>query len=444
MSQEQKDTIQPKAIALLPIAVFLVLFIGVGAYLQSQGTSFAFYQLPAPIAILPALALALLLSKDKLNHAIDQMVKGMGDNNIITMCLIFLLAGGFSVVAKATGGVDSVVGIGLSVIPSWFLVPGVFIVSAFIATAMGTSMGTIAAVAPIAFGVSEAAGVSPAFMAGAVLSGAMFGDNLSIISDTTIAATRTQNCQMKDKFRENFKIALPAAIIALVLFWYLSGNTQVPDQGELAIVPAIPYLFILVLAVIGVNVFVVLTLGIVLAGLFGIFLADYQVLTFAKDIYAGFKGMQEIFILAMFIGGLSELMRRQGGLAFLQKWVSKLVDGLGRSKGSAQLGIAILVMLTNVCTANNTIAILVAGTVAKDVADEHGITGRRSASILDIFACVIQGVIPYGAQVLLLGSLFKITPLEVSAMAIYPFILAIVGLITLFIRHRGAQAAIAE
>ncbi|MFM2479875.1 Na+/H+ antiporter NhaC family protein [Celerinatantimonas sp. YJH-8] len=440
MNQDQKNTeIQPRAIALLPIAVFLVLFIGVGAYLQSKGTHFAFYQLPAPVAILPALALALLLSKNKLNKAIEQMIQGMGHNNIITMCLIFLLAGGFSVVAKATGGVDSVVGIGLSIIPSWFLVPGLFIVSAFIATAMGTSMGTIAAVGPIAVGISHAAGVSPELMAGAVLSGAMFGDNLSIISDTTIAATRTQNCQMKDKFRENFKIALPAAILALLIFWYLSGNTSVPDQKDLAILPAIPYIIILILAIVGVNVFVVLALGILLAGLNGIIGSDYSLMVFAKDIYKGFTGMQEIFILSLFIGGLSELMRHQGGLAFLQKWVSKLVDRLGRGQGSAQLGIAVLVMLTNICTANNTIAILVAGGVAKEVADEHHISGRRSASILDIFACVIQGLIPYGAQVLLLGSLFKITPLNVISMAVYPLVLAVVALITLFIRHRGTQ-----
>lgn len=435
MKRQGKDgSIQPRAIALLPILVFLLIFIGVGFYLQIHGTHFAFYQLPSPVAILPALALALILSKEPLNKAIDQMIHGMGHNNIITMCLIYLLAGGFSVVAKATGGVDSVVGIGLSIIPSWFLVPGIFIVSAFIATAMGTSMGTIAAVAPIAVGISHATDVSPALMAGSVLSGAMFGDNLSIISDTTIAATRTQNCEMKDKFRENFALALPAAIIALIVFWYLSGHASVPAQNSVAIMPAIPYLFILVLAIGGINVFVVLALGIILAGLSGIMGSDYAFMAFAKDIYKGFTSMQEIFILSLFIGGLSELMRLQGGLSFLQKYVEKLVSKFGQGKGSAQLGIAILVMLTNICTANNTIAILIAGGLAKEVANDYDISGRRSASILDIFACVIQGLVPYGAQILLLGSLFKLSPLDISQMSIYPMLLAVVSLLAIFIR----------
>ncbi|MFM2476820.1 Na+/H+ antiporter NhaC family protein [Celerinatantimonas sp. MCCC 1A17872] len=435
MSQEKDLNPKPSAIALLPIAIFLILFIGVGAYFQHLGTKYAFYQLPSPVAILPALALALLLSKQRLNKAIDQMISGMGHNNIITMCLIYLLAGGFSVVAKATGGVDAVVGIGLSVIPSWFLVPGLFLVSAFIATAMGTSMGTISAVGPIAVGISQTAGIPAPLMAGAVISGAMFGDNLSIISDTTIAATRTQNCEMKDKFRENFWIALPAAIITFAIFWYLSGSAQAPTH-DYSIWPAIPYLFILFLAIIGVNVFVVLALGILIAGLFGIIGMDYAWLTFAKDIYKGFTSMQEIFILSLMIGGLSELMRRQGGLHYLQKLVTKLVSIFGTSKGTAQLGIAILVMLTNICTANNTIAILIAGSVAKEVADEHEISGRRSASILDIFACVVQGLIPYGAQALLLGSLFGLSPLTVSLMAIYPMTLGVVSLIALFLRHR--------
>lgn len=436
MSQS-KDNPNPRALALLPMAVFLLLFIGVGLYMQSQNQAMAFYQLPAPVAILPALGLALFLSKDKINHAIEQMIAGMGDNNIITMCLIFLLAGAFSAVAKATGGLDAVVTIGLYVIPSWFLTPGLFIVSAFIALSMGTSMGTISAIGPIAFGISEAAGIPVSLMAGAVISGSMFGDNLSIISDTTIAATRTQKCEMRDKFRENFWIALPAAIVTLIIFWYLSDTAVVP-KDELSILPAIPYLVILLLAVLGLNVFFVLTLGIILAGIFGIYWGDYAWMSMTKDIYIGFQKMQDIFLLAMFIGGLSELMRRQGGIAYLQKVVNRFVSIFGQSQGTAQLGIAILVMLTNLCTANNTIAILISGDVAKNVANTHHISGRRSASILDIFACVVQGLIPYGAQCLLVGSQFGLSPLTVTTMAIYPMTLAVISLITLFIRHRQA------
>lgn len=435
----------PNPAALLPLLLFLALFIGTGTWLTLQGVEFAFYQLPAPVAALPAVVLALLLGKDGFNQNLETFFKGVGDSNIMAMCLIYLLAGAFATVAKATGGVDATVALGLSLIPGWCLLPGLFLISAFIATAMGTSMGTIGAVAPVALGVAQAAGIDPVLMAGTILSGAMFGDNLSIISDTTIAATRSQGCEMKDKFRENIKIAAPAAVLVILLYLTLGnvGDAPVP-QGDIALLKVLPYLLILGLALAGVNVFVVLGLGILCAGLVGM-TAGYPLGQFSKDIYQGFTGMQEIFLLSMLIGGLGALMERQGGLAWVGERISALIarftrqhDGEQNEK-AAELGIAGVVGLTNVCTANNTVAIIVAAKVSRALAERHGVTPRRAASLLDIFSCVVQGLLPWGAQALLLGSIFALSPLAVVSMSIYPMALAISALAAIFIKHQWRQ-----
>ncbi len=445
-SKNSNKAIAPSAVALLPLVLFLALFIGVGTYLSLQGVDFAFYQLPAPIAVLPAVILALILSKDKLNRSIEHFMRGVGHQDIIAMCMIYLLAGAFAAVAKASGGVDATVNLGLSAIPTSMILPGIFLISAFIATAMGTSMGTIAAVAPVALGIAQSAGMSLPLTAGVVLSGAMFGDNLSIISDTTIAATRSQGCEMKDKFKENIRIALPAALVALVIFAFNSTATQVPETSPIEWLKVLPYVTILILAVSGMNVFVVLTIGIVLAG--GVSLSsidDYGLTNFAQDIYSGFGNMQEIFLLSMLIGGLSELMRRQGGLAFLTNLVSGIIRTFGSSHSkeangrASELGIAGLVSMVNTCTANNTVAIIVSGSVARQLAEENNVSPRRSASLLDIFSCVIQGVLPYGAQVLLLGSVFNLSPLEVVANSYYCFALAIAAIVAVFIKHPARQ-----
>ncbi|MGF1840680.1 Na+/H+ antiporter NhaC family protein [Vibrio atlanticus] len=447
-SKNSNAVIAPSAVALIPLIVFLALFIGVGTYLSLQGVDFAFYQLPAPIAALPAVMLALLLSKHKLNRAIEQFLGGVGHKDIIAMCMIYLLAGAFAAVAKASGGVDATVNLGLSAIPTSMILPGIFLISAFIATAMGTSMGTIAAVAPVALGIADSAGMSIPLTAGVVLSGAMFGDNLSIISDTTIAATRSQGCEMRDKFKENIRIALPAALIAIVIFAFNSTATQVPETGPIEWLKVLPYITILILAVSGMNVFVVLTIGILLAG--GVSLGsieNYGMTDYVKDIYAGFGNMQEIFLLSMLIGGLSELMRRQGGLAFLTNLVSGLIRAFGSSHSkqangrASELGIAGLVSMVNLCTANNTVAIIVSGSVARQLAEENNVSPRRSASLLDIFSCVIQGVLPYGAQVLLLGSVFNLSPLEIVSNSYYCFALAIVAVVAVFIKHPARQVA---
>ncbi|MDW3189451.1 Na+/H+ antiporter NhaC family protein, partial [Vibrio sp. Vb0932] len=293
------------------------------------------------------------------------------------------------------------------------------------------------------------AGMSSPLTAGVVLSGAMFGDNLSIISDTTIAATRSQGCEMKDKFKENIRIALPAALVAMGIFAFNSTATQVPETGPIEWLKVLPYVTILILAVSGLNVFVVLTIGILLAG--GVSLVsidDYGLTNLAQDVYSGFGNMQEIFLLSMLIGGLSELMRRQGGLAFLTNLVSSMIHAFGSSHSkhansrASELGIAGLVSMVNGCTANNTVAIIVSGSVARQLAEENNVSPRRSASLLDIFSCVVQGILPYGAQVLLLGSVFNLSPLEVVANSYYCFALAIAAIVAVFIKHPARQPAV--
>ena len=434
--------------ALLPLLLFLTLFLGTGIYLTLQGVEYAFYQLPAPVAVLPALVLALILTKDSVNQTIEYFIKGVGDSNVIAMCLIYLLAGAFAAVASATGGVDATVNLGLSVIPSWFLLPGFFLISAFIATAMGTSMGTLGAVAPIALGVATNTGIDYALMAGTILSGAMFGDNLSIISDTTIAATRTQGCQMKDKFKENLRIAMPAALVVLVILYLLSSDATLPPVADIQWLKVAPYLAILVLALSGVNVFVVLGSGIALAGGLGMISdSQYSLLTYSKDIYSGFGNMQEVFILSLFIGGLGAVMKHQGGLTFICQYIEGLLlhvntnkQQVSRAEGKfsvgAEFAIAGVVTLTNLATANNTVAIIVASDVAKNLAQAHGVVPKRSASLLDIFACAIQGGLPYGAQILLLGAMFKLSPLDISLHGYYPAALACAAIITIAFRSR--------
>ncbi len=427
--------------ALLPLFLFLGLFIGAGLYFQSQGVDYAFYQLPSVIAILPAIVLAVLLSKQKINSAIETFIEGIGHSNIIAMCLIYLLAGAFAAVAKATGGVDATVALGLSFIPSNLLLPGFFVIAAFIATSMGTSMGTIAAVAPVALGVADQAQIDYALMAGAVMSGALFGDNLSIISDTTIAATRTQGCEMKDKFRENLVFAIPASILTLIAFSIVGqGQADIAAQ-DIEILKVLPYLTILVLAVVGLNVFVVLSLGIVLAGMTGVLTSEYSVIQFGNDIYTGFTNMQEIFILSMLVGGLAALMQQQGGLTFVSKQIEGLISRFSKANGeassrAAELGMAAIVAATNTCVANNTVSIVVTGDIAKELAEKHGVSPKRAASILDIFACIIQGLIPHGAQALLIASVFTISPLTAVSNAWYCMILAVIAVIIVIFRKR--------
>ena len=418
-------SVRPSALALTPLLLFLALFFGAGLYYTAQGEAMGFYQLRAPVAILPALALGVWLARRRGVPAQQTLLQGMGDGNVMLMCLIFLLAGAFATVSKTIGAVDAVVALGLGALPAGLILPGLFLVAAFVSLSIGTSMGTLAAVVPIALGVADAAGLDRVLVTSAVLGGAMFGDNLSIISDTTIAATRSQGAEMRDKFRENFRIALPAAIATIVLLATLgdAAPVEAPDAASPWLV--LPYVVVLGLALAGLDVVLVLGIGLVVSGVFGFVLAqEYDMVSFAGDIYLGFESMVEITLLSILIGGLAALIKATGGLAWLAQVIAKFARGhTGRRAG--EISIAALAAGSDALTANNTVAILVTGSLAKDIAQRHGISPRRAASVLDIFACVVQGVLPYGAQILLAASLAAVSPLALAGSVYYCWLLAL-------------------
>lgn len=411
-------------LSLLPFLLFIGLFLGSGIVLQIQGVDHPFQQLPGQVAILPALILAVILHRKSLKESIAVLVKGAGNDNIITMCMIFLLAGAFSSVAEATGGVEAVVNAGLQIIPAGYILPGLFVISALISLAMGTSVGTIGALAPVAVGFANQTGMDPTFIAGALFGGAMFGDNLSIISDTTIAATRTQGVDMRDKFRENIKVALPAAIITVIVFLLIATDSAPVESQQVQWLATIPYIAILILAVWGMNVFLVLILGIVLAALQGVMLTGYEFTSLGTDISDGFASMFGIFILAMFVGSLAEFIKQQGGLQWIAGKINRLAEKASRTGNRAQqLAIGALAFITDICIANNVVAIVVTGEISRSIAKKHDISPKRTASLLDIFACSAQSFIPYGNQALLLSATFAISPWEAVTHNYYGLIL---------------------
>ncbi|MDH5832945.1 Na+/H+ antiporter NhaC family protein [Luteimonas kalidii] len=417
------------ALALTPLLLFLVLFFGAGLYFTGQGDAMGFYQLRAPVAILPALALAALIAWRRRLGALDTLLRGMGDPGIVLMCLIFLLAGAFAQVSRAIGAVDAVVALGVNTLPPALLLPGLFAVAGAVSLAIGTSMGTIAAVVPIAAGVADAAGLDRVLVVGAVVGGAMFGDNLSVISDTTIAATRTQGAQMRDKFRENFRIALPAALATMVLLGVAGEPAPVESTESTPAWLALPYLLVLGLALAGLDVLLVLSVGIVVAGAFGFVLAPaYGPAGLVADIWAGFEGMTEILLLSLLVGGLGALMKVAGGLDWLSRMIARFARG-HRGRRTGEFSIAALAGTADVFTANNTVAILVGGSVARDIAQRHGISPRRAASVLDIFACVPQGLLPYGAQLLLAASLASVSPFALAGSVWYCWLLALAAIV---------------
>lgn len=418
---------RPSLAALAPLLLFLALFFGAGLWFTLQGEPMGFYQLRAPVAILPALALAAWLAQRRGIRALDTLLAGMGEANVVLMCLIFLLAGAFATVSKAIGAVDAVVALGLGALPPALILPGLFLVAGFVSLSIGTSMGTIAAVVPIALGVADASGLDRALVVGAVIGGAMFGDNLSVISDTTIAATRTQGARMRDKFRENLRIALPAALATAVLLGFLGDPAPVASAEAASPWLVLPYVAVLGLSLAGLNVVVVLGIGIALAAAFGFLLTPgYDWQAAAGDIYAGYESMVEITLLSLLIGGLAALTKATGGLQWLAEAIARFARGhAGRRSG--EFSIAALAAMGDAFTANNTVAILVGGSVARDIAHRHGIAPRRSASLLDIFACVVQGVLPYGAQILLAGSLAAVSPLALAGQVHYCWLLAAVA-----------------
>ncbi|MBT2747141.1 MULTISPECIES: Na+/H+ antiporter NhaC family protein [unclassified Lysobacter] len=433
--------LSPSGLALTPLLLFLALFFGAGLYFTAQGDAMGFYQLHAPVAILPALALAAFIAWRRGIKPLETLLNGMGDHNVVLMCLIFLLAGGFVEVSKAIGAVDAIVALGVGNVHPALLLPALFLVAGFISMSLGTSMGTIAAVAPIALGVSDASGLDRALVLGAVIGGATFGDNLSVISDTAIVASRTQGCTMREKFRENLKLALPAALGTLILLGFLGETAPVQTPDPVSPWLILPYLIVLGLAIAGIDVIIVLSIGLIIAGLFGVFFAeDFGFAAYTTHIWDGFESMVEITLLSLLVGGLGALMKAAGGLAWLARVIGKFARG-HRSRRAGEISIAALSATTDVFTANNTVAILISGGLARDVAQQHDVPPARAASVLDIFACVTQGVLPYGAQILLAASLSKVSPLELIGNVHYSWLLGGVTIVTMLWPSRKRKQA---
>lgn len=429
---KNKD-VKSSGIALIPFLVFIAIYLGAGAIMQAKGVEFAFYQFPSVVAVFIATIVAFFIFKGTIDEKFEIFAKGAGNLDIMCMLMIFLLAGGFSAVASAMGGVDSTVNLGLSVIPAQYITAGVFVISSFLSFATGTSMGTVGAVVPVALGLVDKAGLNMSLVMGACLCGALFGDNLSMISDTTISATRTQNVELKDKFRANSGIAIPAAVITIILLLVFGAPETVVQMESLdySLVKVLPYLIVVVCALIGMNVFCVLLLGIASAGVIGIIYGDLTILSLAQNIWTGFQGMIEVFLLSMFIGGIAELTKQYGGIKWLLDKISKMFKG----KKSAQLGVSILTGLCDVATANNTISIIISGKIANDVSREYDIDPRKTASILDISSCVMQGMLPYSAQFLTIVSLSggRVNPMGVIGHNWYLFLLAFFMIVSFFV-----------
>ncbi len=415
--------------ALLPILVFLIIFLGSGIITGD------FYAMPAIVAFLIALAVAFLQNKSlSFNDKIAVIAKGVGDENIITMSLIFLCAGAFSGAVTAAGGVESTVNLGLSILPSSVAVVGLFVIGCFISVSMGTSMGTIAALAPIAVGISEKTGFSMAICIGAVVCGAMFGDNLSMISDTTIAAVKTQGCEMKDKFKENFLIVLPAAIITIVVFFFITRNGDFQLTEELAynVWKVLPYVLVLIGALIGINVFVVLIGGTIVSLIVGVATGSIALNQMFVVVGEGVTGMYDITVISIVVACIVSLVKVHGGIQF----VLDLIHSNIKSEKGAEIGIAGLSLVVDACTANNTVAIVMAGPIAKEISDEFGVDSKRSASLLDIFSSVGQGLIPWGAQLLSAATLTGLTPFDIIPYCYYPVLMAVSAVLFIIFRKR--------
>ncbi len=433
---EEKENLlkerEASGIALLPLLLFIVIYLGAGIILQSKGVDMAFYQFPSVVAMTIAVVVAFIMyHKTGINENFSLFARGAGEENIMTMLMIFLLAGAFSSVAGAMGGVQSTANLGLTIIPARFIVPGIFVIAAFLSTATGTSMGTVGAIVPIAYQMGKTADLNMAFVMAAVMTGAMFGDNLSMISDTTIAATRTQGVQLKDKFRTNAWLSLPSAVIAIVLMILFGDAGSAVGTLDYSVVKIVPYILVLVLALIGMNVFAVLIIGIVSAALVGVGTGAITFMDVAGKIWAGYQGMIEVFLLSMFVGGLAEMTKHYGGL----KWLIQKANKFFKGPKSASVGIAVLTAIIDAATANNTVSIIVNGEIAKEISRKYKIDPRRTASFLDIFSCIMQGFIPYGAQFLMVASLTKntVNPTDMIPYNWYLMILAVVSIISVMI-----------
>jgi Na+/H+ antiporter NhaC len=413
-------------IALSPLVVFILL------YLVTSIIAHDFYKVPITVAFMISSIYAVAISGGlPLQKRIETFSRGASTGNLMLMLWIFVLAGAFANSAKVMGCIDATVNLTLTLLPANMLLAGLFLASCFISLSIGTSVGTIVALVPIAAGLATSTGTSVAMMTAVVVGGAFFGDNLSFISDTTIAATQTQSCRLSDKFRVNAFIVAPAALVILIVYIFMGSGVQSPSNvPDVAFVKVVPYLIVLITAIFGMNVMAVLTLGLVLTGAIGLIDGSYDIYSWFKAMGDGILGMGELIIITMMAGGLLEIIRENGGIDFIIKRMTAHVS----SKRGAELSIAALVTLTNICTANNTVAIITVGGIAKQIGDRFGVDNRKCASLLDTFSCFTQGIIPYGAQLLMAAGLAKLNPIDIVPFLYYPLALGLSALLAILLR----------
>jgi len=430
-------SLEPKkanGIALLPLIVFVAIFLWSGIQYGS------FYEFPAPIAVLIGIVMAFLIfHRNGINENVSGFIKGCGNPSILMMCLIALFSGAFSLVTKNIGATDTFVEITKNYLSLQYLYAGVFVIASFLSFASGTSVGAVVSLAPIAAGFVSLPNVNVELIAGSLLGGAMFGDNLSFISDTTIAATQSQGCEMKDKFRMNGKIALPASVLTVLVLIIIgvsihpSGHSLSEGSSPIQWINLLPYITVIVLAIAGLNVYVTFLIGTLISGILGFWYGTFDLLGYCKTIFDGFASMNDIFLVFLFTGGLAYLIEREGGISFLTQKIGKFIN----TKGRALAGISALVALIDAAVANNTVAIVISAPVAKKISEEYKISPIQAASILDISSCIVQGIIPYGAQVLLLIKLLG-TDVNYSSMIAQSFYiwLLLLCMIVFFVSKR--------
>lgn len=424
-------------LALSPLFLLIVLIVAFTVY--SVDASHKDTNLSLTVAFMISSIYAIAISGGMpIKSRVDTYSKGAGANNLMLMLWIYVLAGSFAASAKAMGAVDATVNLALSILPASMILPGLFLAACFISVSIGTSVGTVVALVPIAAGLAHSMDVNTGMMTAIIVGGAYFGDNLSFISDTTVVATQTQNCKMSDKFRVNSLIVVPAAVIVLAIYAVMGIGLQAPtDIPEVEYVKVLPYLVVLVTAVAGMNVMAVLTMGTLLCGVIGV---SYQLLgaTGGYGLFGWFSamgngiiGMGELVIIAMMAGGMLEIIRENGGINYI---IDKITTHVSNKRG-AELSIAALVSMVNVCTANNTVAILTVGNIAKKIGDKFGVDNRKAASILDTFSCTVQGLIPYGVQMLLAAGLANLSPMDILPYLYYPLAIGIAALFSILFRY---------
>lgn len=414
-------------LALSPLIVFVVL------YLVLSLVAGDFSSVPLTVVFLISSVYAVATStKFSLKERIDIYGQGASTPNLLLMLWIYVLAGAFSQSAKGMGAIDTTVNLALNILPPSMILPGLFVTACFISISIGTSVGTVVTLVPIAAGIATQTNSNVALLTAVIVGGAYFGDNLSFISDTTVVATQTQGVRMKDKFKVNLMIVVPAVVIVLAVYAFMGFGMQAPTHvGQTDLLKVIPYLAVLVTAVCGLNVMAVLVLGIALCGIIGILGGSYDFYGWLNALGNGIVGMGELIIIAMMAGGMLEIIKVNGGIDYI---IEKL-SGKIRGKRGAEFSIAALVSLVNICTANNTVAILTVGNIAKQISEKFGIDPRKTASILDTFSCTIQGIIPYGVQILLAAGLAHVQPVDIIPYLYYPFAIGIAASLSILLRY---------